>query len=602
MLIQRIIPAVLIIAFGTVTAAQTLPFGESSSIPPTRTVPRTPPLLTSWGMEVTPHNIHAEYPRPTFVRSKWLNLNGLWDWRDDSERQEGFTRQILVPFPVESTLSGIARHTERCDYRRTFSIPAGWAEDDHIFLHFGAVDWEATVLVNGQQVGTHRGGYTPFSFDITSFVRRTEPNELIVQVFDPTQRGDQPRGKQSDVPSGVFYTASTGIWQTVWLEPVPPMYIKTLQIQADYETGLVTIVPEINTTRRDLTVVAEAFDGAESIATAYGGCDGSPLLMSFNQSRVKKWSPDSPHLYHIRVQLLYRDSPVDKVGSYFAFRNVEILRGREGYPVVHLNGKRLFLMGVVDQGYWPDGLYTAPTDKAHLMDISVAKAIGFNVIRKYQKIEPECWYFWADKMGILVWQDMPSGDNRSLAAQQQYRTELQRMIQSRLQHPSIIAWTIFNEGAGQHNTAEYVDMVRLLDPTRFISSASGWADTGLGDFNVSHKFPGPEMPEPDVNRATIIGAFGGLELTPPVENRWSEETWWHRRVSDPESLVRRYEQMHEELRRFIRMRGLAGAFFHQLYDIEAECNGFCSYDRQFSKVPPETLERIHQETIRIGSE
>ena len=592
MSIQHIFSVALLVAFGSVATAQ---------IPQTGTVPRSMSLPTPLGVDITPNNVHTEYPRPTLVRSAWLNLNGLWDWRDESERQEGFTHQILVPFPVESILSGVARHVERCVYRRTFSIPQNWAEDDHIMLHFGAVDWEATVFVNGHQVGVHRGGYTPFSFDITPFVHRDTPNELVVHVFDPSQRGEQPRGRQSDTPANNWYTASTGIWQTVWLEPVSPFHIQALHVHADYDTGHVTILPVISTAHRDLTVVAEVFDGDETVAKVYGGVDG-PLLVQIAPSDIKVWSPDSPSLYHIRLQLLQRNAPVDRVGSYFVFRKIEIIRGRDGYPVVHLNGQRLFLMGIIDQGYWPDGLYTAPSDRALLGDIRAAKGMGFNVIRKYQKIESERWYSWADRVGILVWQDMPSGGNRSPAAQAQFRSELQQMILTRSWHPSIMAWTIFNEGAGQHNTAEYVDLVRRLDPTRLIAGASGWNDTGLGDFNVSHRFPGPEMPAMDANRVAIIGMFGGLALPPPAENRWSEETWGHQRVSDSDSLARRYEQMHEELRQLIRTRGLAGAFFHQLTDIESECTGFMSYDRQLLKIPWETLERINQETIRIGSE
>ena len=592
MIIQRFFSVVLLVAFGSVAVAQ---------IPPTGTVLRSPPLLTSWGEEVAPNNVHAEYPRPSFVRAEWLNLNGYWDWRDENERQKGFAHQILVPFPVESVLSGVTRRTERCVYRRTFSIPQDWAEDNHIFLHFGAVDWKATVFVNGQQVGVHRGGYTPFSFDITTVVRRNEPNELVVHVFDPSQRGEQPRGKQSSTPSGIWYTASTGIWQTVWLEPVPPLHIRAVQIHPDYDTGHVTIIPVVSTTHKDLTVVVEVFDGEETVAEGYGGVDGT-ILMRFNRADIKTWSPDSPHLYKIRVQLLYKDTLVDRVGSYFAFRKIELIKGKDGYPVVYLNDEKLFLMGVIDQGYWPDGLYTTPSDRAQLTDIHTAKAMGFNVIRKYQKIEPERWYYLCDRLGILVWQDMPSGENRSLAAQQQYRTELEQMILTRSHHPSIMSWIIFNEGAGQHNTAEYVDLVRSLDPTRLITGASGWADIELGDFNVSHKFPGPEMPALDINRAAIVGLFGGLSLTPLVEHRWSEDTWWHQHISDPESFVRRYEQMHEELRRLLRTKGLAGAFFHQLTDIESECNGLQPYDRRSLKVVRETMESINRETIKIGNE
>ena len=589
--IQRIFSITCFIALGAVAVAQ-----SDSAV-------RTTPLLTSWGADVTPNNVHSEYPRPTLVRSEWLNLNGYWDWKDNREPQEGFTRRILVPFPVESALSGIAQHTERCIYRRSFTIPSHWKDDDHVLLHFGAVDWEANVFVNGQPVGIHRGGYDSFSFDITSVIRRQGPNELAVQVFDPTQKGEQPRGKQSTNPSGVSYTASTGIWQTVWMEPVPPHHITTLQIHADYKTGIVTILPILNAPNKDLTVVAEAFDAEESIAKCYGGSDGT-LLMRFEPFNVKPWSPDSHHLYAIRVQLLSKGTVVDTVDSYFAFRTLAAVKGDNGFPAFHLNGKRLFLMGVIDQGYWSDGLYTAPSDTAQRMDIRVAKESGFNVIRKYHKIEPERWYFWCDQLGMLVLQDMPNGENRSAEAQQQFRTELQRMIQCRSHHPSIMAWTIFNEGGGQHSVPEYVDLVRHLDSTRLINATSGWRDNRLGDFNISHKFPGPEMPAADANRVSVIGLFGGLSLVPPAEHLWTEKenTWGYQHVADSDRLMQRYEQMHEELRRQIRMQGLAGAFFHQLTDIEGECNGLTTYDRHLLKVPEEVFKQINQETIRTGSE
>jgi len=590
--------------------------GEEGRILPSEHAVQGTPLLTTWGAEISPSNVHPEYPRPTLYRSEWLSLNGYWDWKDSSERQEavpdgGYTHRILVPFPVESILSGVTQRTERCTYRRTFTIPPDWAGENHILLHFGAVDWEAAVFINGQHVGTHRGGYDPFSFDITSHIHRNEPNEIVVHVFDPTQWGEQPRGKQSTVPSGVKYTASTGIWQTVWLEPVPQYHIKSLQIQVDYDTGLVTVIPTVNITHKDLTVSVEVFDEDKTVAEVHGGCEG-PLLMRFKKSEIKTWSPDSPYLYSLRVHVLYRGTITDKVGSYAAFRKIETVKEGDGFPVIHLNGKRLFQMGVIEQGYWPDGLYTTPSDRAHLMDIQVAKAMGFNVIRKYQKIEPERWYSWCDRVGILVWQDMPSGDNRSPAAQQQFRTELQRMIQSRSHHPSIVAWTIFNEGAGQHNVAEYVDLVRHLDRTRLVNATSGWTDTGWGDIYASHnlKFPSPENPgidkkEMDKNRAVVIGLFGGVTLIPEPEHLWTHDPWGHQHASDSDSFVKRYKQMHEELRQLIRTEGLAGAFFHQLVDVESECSGLTTYDRRFVKVPKdlkEELEQTNRETIIKGSE
>ena len=566
-------------------------------------VPNVAPM-TSWGMEISPDNVHAEYPRPTLVRPDWLNLNGYWDWKDSDDRQDNFSRRILVPFPIESTLSRVAQHHERCVYRRTFEIPGDWDEHSRILLHFGAVDWEATVFVNGNQIGTHRGGFAPFSFDITALICYDEPNELVVHVFDPTQNGQQPVGKQSTSPAGIWYTASTGIWQTVWLEPVPQHYIESLEIHADLDTGKVLILPTFNAfdeyhdeTDQYYTVIAEAFDGAESVTKAYGGRDG-PLLMRFDQAGVKAWSPATPQLYQVRVQLLHNGTPVDTVKSYFAFRKIEIRREAGKQPAIYLNDKRLFVMGVIDQGYWPDGIYTAPSDNARIMDIRVAKSLGFNAIRKHQKIEPERWYFWCDQWGMLVWQDMPSGENRSQSAQSQFQSELQRMILSRKMHPSIIAWTIFNEGAGQHQVADYVELIRSLDPVRLINATSGWTDTGLGDFSVSHKFPGPEQGADDTNRAAIIGAFGGVKLTEPSEHFW---TWGHRDVSDSDSLVYLYDQMHQELRNLIQTRGLAGAFFHQLTDIESECNGLIFYDRRSLKVPAETIEQINQETIKLGS-
>jgi len=587
---------VLVVLFACVLPLVSRPGADAQTLPA-----RSTPLHTSWGETLNPDSVHAEYPRPTLVRSEWLNLNGYWDWKNVNDPNEGFYQRILVPFPVESALSGVMQHTERCIYRRTFTIPPDWKEDDHLLLHFGAVDWEASVFVNGEHVGTHRGGYDSFSFDITPFVHRAGSNELVVQVFDPSQNGEQPRGKQSSVPAGIWYTASTGIWQTVWLEPVPPHYIRTLQIHADPRTGLVTILPILNAPHKELRVFAEAFDGNESIGKSYGGSDG-PLLMPFDRGSIKAWSPDSPHLYHIRVQVLYRDIPLDTVSSYFAFRHVEVTKDRNGFPVIHLNGNRLFLMGVVDQGFWPDGLYTAPSDGARLADILTAKRLGFNVIRKYQKIEPERWYFWCDHFGILVWQDMPSGENRSPESQQQFRTELQRMIQSRLTHPSIIAWTIFNEGAGQHQTPEYVELLRRIDPTRLINGASGWTDFGLGDVHASHRFPGPVMPRAEANRAAVIGLFGGLTLVPPAEHRWTEDTWAYQHVPNSAAFIRRYEQMHDELRQMIQTRGLAGAFFHQLTDIESECNGLVPYDRRNLKVPEKMIEQINQGTIKLGSD
>lgn len=571
--------------------------------------PRIHFLKTPWGKDVSPDKVHPEYPRPNLVRKKWLNLNGLWDWKDgnrpvppnmmESNRYDG---QVLVPFPIGSTLSGVRGFFERIVYRRFFMLPEDWPKEERILLHFGAVDWETVVWVNGRQVGTHRGGYDSFSFDITDYLKDTQAgaNELIVHVFDPTDHGKQPRGKQSTNPSGIWYSPVSGIWQTVWLEPVPADYLRNVYFLPDYDKGVVTIFPVVDKPRKNLTVTAEAFDGEEIIAEAFGGSEG-PLLMCFDKNTLKPWSPDSPHLYQFRICLLDKDVLVDQIGSYSAFRKIDISQDRQGFSRIRLNRKTLFQMGVIDQGYWPDGLYTPPSDDAIRMDIRVAKSLGFNVIRKHLKIEPARWYYWCDRLGMLVWQDMPSGENRTPDAQTQFQEELQKMIQSLSVHPSVVLWTIFNEGAGQHDTEKYVEMVGKLDSSRLVNGAGGWIDVGVGHLNDSHRFPGPEMPKPNPHRASVIGSFGGFTLVPPEENLWTPDTWGFQHVADSETLFKRYQMLHEELQRLIREQGLAGAVFHQLVDVESECNGLTSYDRVLLKIPPEKFEKINRETIRIGN-
>ncbi|MCL2744583.1 MAG: hypothetical protein FWE67_12095, partial [Planctomycetaceae bacterium] len=560
------------------------------------------PLMTAAGRKVSPETVHPEYPRPSLVRKDWLNLNGLWDWRDGSRKAPNVQwNKILVPFPIESTLSGVGKYVEHIVYRRTFTIPEHWNPSDRIILHFGAVDWDTAVYVNGQPIGRHQGGYTPFSFDITDFLNprnrnnESSANELIVNVFDPCNHGQQMRGKQSLQPSGIWYSSVSGIWQTVWLEPVPKTYIKTVRIVPDCNTGALIIQAQVEGKNdSSITLFIEVFDGEKAIAKSYGGID-APLVI-YLPKPLKLWSPEEPFLYQIRVRLLERDVPVDQLGSYTAFRKIE-LQPETG--VMMLNGKPYFQMGIIDQGYFPDGLYTAPSDAALQTDIQTAKKLGFNAIRKHVKVEPERWYYWCDRFGMLVWQDIPNGDNRSPESQQQFEAEMRSIAAHLWKHPCIAVWTIFNEGWGQHKTEEYTQLLQQWDTTRLVNSASGWADKQTGSIHDQHQFPGPVLTGFDVNRAAAVGSFGGITLVPPKENLWTQDTWGYRHTDSSESLLEEYKTLHLKMRRCVQDRIISAAFFHQLTDVESECSGLMTYNRALLKVQPEAIRKMNEETVKI---
>ncbi|MDR2346496.1 MAG: hypothetical protein LBE18_10545 [Planctomycetaceae bacterium] len=579
-----------------------------------------PKLRTAWSKDVSADRVHPDYPRPALTRRDWLNLNGYWDWKHvelqtissgidtrlempniSVTKNEQFDGRILVPFPLESPLSGVGKSFDRITYRRQFKIPQNWPIDQRILLHFVAVDWEAVVYINGQFVGKHQGAYDSFCFDITNYVKtpRDEPNEILVYVFDPTNHGEQPRGKQSINPSGTQYRSVTGIWQTVWIEPVAKSYIKSLNISTNIDQNILTIHPQIENPKLELSLRYEVFDGDVLITEAFGGVDGQTML-KIPAAKMKLWKPESPFLYQIRIQLLDCGMPIDQVGSYAAFRKIDTARNAQGRMRIRLNNKFVFLMGVIEQGYWPDGLYTPPCDNAIKADIITAKSLGFNLIRKHLKVEPERWYYWCDRLGILVWQDMPSGDNRTIESKKIFEHELQRMIKSRSNHPSIVIWSLFNEGLGQHRTAEYVKFVRQLDQSRLINAASGWNDLNVGDLKDNHKFPGPEPPVMDNLRCGVIGSFGGITLVASPENLWTTETWGYSHAKDSETLLTKYQKMHAELRVMIE-KGLSAAIFHQLTDIESECNGIVTYDRALLKIPANEVKRINVETIKYGS-
>jgi Glycosyl hydrolases family 2, sugar binding domain/Glycosyl hydrolases family 2, TIM barrel domain/Glycosyl hydrolases family 2/Domain of Unknown Function (DUF1080) len=545
--------------------------------------PAKAPLMTRWAKEVSPKNVHAEYPRPQLVRSQWQSLNGLWDLAIvDGLQKEPPTKygeQILVPFPVESALSGVMQQVSHVWYRREFEVPAAW-HDKRVLLHFGAVDWEAAVSVNGRELGVHRGGYDGFSFDVTDALKPSGPQELVVRVFDPTSAGSQPRGKQVDQPGGCFYTQSTGIWQTVWLEPVSVPHVERLDLLPDWDASALRLTVVGAGTGNDETVEAIVSEGRNEVARQSGKV-GAELTVAI--PKAKAWSPDEPFLYDLEVVVSRAGRVIDRVESYFGLRKIALLPNGQGHQQIALNGKPLFMAAPLDQGFWPDGLYTAPTDDALRYDIEMTKKFGFNATRKHVKVEPDRWYYWCDKLGLLVWQDMPSADNKTPESQQQFETELTRMIAGRKNHPSIIEWVLFNEGWGQFDTERLTKRIIELDPDRLVTDASGWTDKGVGNVLDMHVYPGPAAPAADLQRATVLGEFGGLGLKVD-DHSWQKTAWGYQNVADGAELTSRYESLWQGAWGLHESQILSAAVYTQLTDVESETNGLITYDRKVVKL------------------
>ena len=552
-------------------------------------VAQVPPLTlrTRWAAEVSVAQPLPEYPRPQLVRPRWQSLNGRWSFavRDSAApRPRMFDGTILVPFAIESQLSGVQRTVtpaQRLWYRRPFRITAPSVPGTHWLLHFGAVDWDAAVYVNGRRVGDHRGGYDPFTIDVTAALRPRGDQELVVSVWDPTDRGDQPRGKQVLAPGSIWYTAVTGIWQSVWLEPVPPVWIDALHVTPDPDAGTVRVAVVLGRPS-DVRMRAVVRSG-DSVVAAGEGPVHTPLVLVV--PRVRLWSPDDPFLYGVSVAL----STGDSVESYFGMRKIAVSPDSGGALRLFLNGRALFEFGTLDQGWWPDGLYTAPTDSALRSDVEILKRLGFNTIRKHVKVEPERWYYDCDRLGMLVWQDMPSGDNRTAAGRREFAAELQRVVDALRNHPSIVMWVPFNEGWGQHETERYVTWLATHDSTRLVDNASGWTDQHIGDVADVHAYPGPGIPPPDARRARVLGEFGGLGL-PLGGHTWAaERSWGYRRFADTAALAVAYHDLLYQLR-FLEGEGLAAAIYTQTTDVEIEVNGVLTYDRAVVKLPAAAAE------------
>jgi beta-galactosidase/beta-glucuronidase len=570
--------------------------------------PSVGPLKTRWAADVSPKNAHPEYPRPQMVRRDWLNLNGLWDLaitKKDAQ-PESFTTQILVPFPVESALSGVMQsvtENDRLWYRRSIELPRKWS-GKRVLLHFGAVDFETRVWVNGKEAGKHRGGYDAFTLDITEALLPVGLNELVVSVWDPTDAGTQPRGKQLRKPHGIWYTPTSGIWQTVWMEPVSAAYIQELSIVPDVDNSAVLIKPITTARLGSAAVEASIRDGVREIYKASVAPGGQMILPVKN---AQLWSPEHPNLYTLVVSLKIGSTTIDRVESYFGMRKISLGKDEKGFTRLMLNNKPYFQFGPLDQGFWPDGLYTAPTDEALRYDIEMTKKMGFNMARKHVKVEPDRWYYWCDKLGLLVWQDMPSGDKyikpdgtditRSPESAAEFETELTALVKAHANHPSIVMWVPYNEGWGQWDTARMVDFIRKLDSSRLVDDASGWVDRGAGDVNDMHKYPGPAAPEPEKNRAIVLGEFGGLGL-PVKGHTWqSEKNWGYRSFTNAPALTSAYADLTSKLFPLIEEKGLSAAIYTQTTDVEVEVNGLMTYDRAMTKME---LKKIMEANRRPG--
>jgi len=579
---------------------------------------QTDRITSKWAKEVNPESVLQEYPRPQMVREQWLNLNGLWDYsivKRDTEVPTKFEGKILVPFAVESALSGVERRLsdrQSIWYKRNFEIPKEW-NNKNILLNFGAVDWEATIYVNGIEIGSHQGGYDPFSFDITPALKSSGKQELVVSVWDPTSKGTQARGKQVTKPEGIWYTPVSGIWQTVWLEPVSEQSVSSLKITPDIDASTLSVSVKSKTGKTgDYQIQVEAYDGELRVASAKGNLN-SEITLRIEDAKL--WSPENPFLYDLKVILEKKGKKVDEVSSYYAMRKISVGTTADGHERLYLNNKVLFQLGTLDQGWWPGGLYTAPSDATLKYDIEATKESGFNMIRKHVKVEPARWYFHCDRLGMLVWQDMPNGDEgadwrgpsgydgremqRTAQSAHQFRKEWKEIMDDFYHFPSIVMWVPFNEGWGQFNTVEIIKWTMQYDPSRLVNGPSGGNFFPAGHTVDQHQYPGPGMPDLNLHaplitegRVLILGEFGGLGL-PLIDHLWqSDKNWGYRNYSDRAELLNNYRKLIERIPLLID-KGLAAAIYTQTTDVEGEVNGLMTYDREIIKMNPAEVHKVN---------
>jgi len=590
---------ILFLCLGLSLSAQWKPAGEK--------------IKTEWANKVDPNHVLPEYPRPIMERSEWKNLNGLWNYAIQELGKPAPTKydgQILVPFAVESSLSGVMKEVSAKNelwYDTNFTIESNW-KGKNIVLHFGAVDWKTEVWLNGVKIGSHTGGYTPFSFDITPFITG-KTQQLTVKVWDPSNDGPQPRGKQVKNPKEIWYTPVTGIWQTVWIEPVHKKNITTIKTTPDIDQNVISMKPEVAGASYGDIIEVTVYEHSKTIATAKANV-GENVEIVLNNPKL--WSPESPFLYKTNLKLISNGKVVDQVKSYFAMRKISSIRDSNGVLRMQLNNKDYFQFGPLDQGWWPDGLYTAPTDEALKYDIVKTKELGFNMIRKHVKVEPERWYTHCDELGILVWQDMPSGDEQPLWQNKKYfeGTELQRTSKSEeiyrkewkaimdhlYSYPSIVVWVPFNEAWGQFKTVEITEWTKNHDPSRLVNSSSGGNHFQTGDILDLHNYPGPELYLYDSRRITVLGEYGGIGL--PLEGHlWrANDNWGYIKFKNATEVTNEYIKYANELKKLVKT-GFSAAVYTQTTDVEGEVNGFMTYDRKVDKMDFEKVRTINKEVI-----
>lgn len=590
-------------------------------------------IMSQWAKTVNPDNVWQEYPRPQFERAQWKNLNGLWDYailKTHQIQPKRYQGKILVPFSFESALSGVGKNISPEDkmwYRKNFELPKNWTGKD-VVIHFEAVDYKSAVWVNDVLVGSHKGGFDRFSFNITPYLKPGGQQKIILAVEDATNFSSQPRGKQQINASGIYYTPVSGIWQTVWLEAVSPeAYLQEVKTTTDIDENTVTLIPISNQSLASGYMVKTTvfFDG-EKVASGETK-PNMPLTLKINTPKL--WSPDHPHLYDVEMSLINPSGTViDHVDSYFGMRKIS-LGDHKGVKYLFLNNAPLFHYGTLDQGWWPDGLLTPPSDKAMRYDIEMTKAMGFNMIRKHVKIEPDRWYYHCDKLGIMVWQDMPSYNrlalktaeemektkrkdriynalerihhededlNRSSKNATQFEVELRRMVDIHFNAPSIVMWVPFNEGWGQYDTCRIADFVKQLDPDRLVNPTSGWTLRPCGDIYDIHTYHVDlTVPPTALDRATVVGEFGGIGY-PIKENLWNPEmrNWGYQTYYSAEDLLKNYIYKFDQIVEMKEKNGLSAAVYTQTTDVEGEINGLMTYDRKVTKMPAQTLKELHR--------